>query len=49
MAKATVCEVEQPTEMLVQLIITLEGVFLIAYQILLLRKKQVSKTDYLIL
>ena len=35
--------------MLVQLIITLEGVFLIAYQILLLRKTQVSKTNHLIL
>ena len=49
MAKATVCEVEQPTEMLVQLIITLEGVFLIAYQIQLLRKTQLSKTNHLIL
>ncbi len=49
MAKATVCKVDQPTEMLVQLIITLEGVFLIAYQIQLLRKTQVSKTNHLIL
>ena len=49
MAKATVCNVEQLTEMLVQLIITLEDVFLIAYQILIQSKTQFSKKNHLIL
>ena len=49
MAKGIVYNVEQPTEMSVQLTTMLEDVHPIAYQILLLRKTQVSKTNHLIL
>ena len=49
MAKATVYNVAQPMEISVQLIITLEEVYPIASQILLLSKTQVSITNHLIL